>query len=58
MDRDKKRYKLFFSQDEMQTKRDNLVDGLALQLRHLVGLITEFVGTIFNSKMKEKIYVH
>jgi len=58
MARDRKCCELFLRQDEMQTKRDNLVDRPALQLQHQVGLITVFVGTSFNPKMKEKKNVH
>ena len=58
MAHDMERRELFLRQDEMQTKRDNLVDRPVLQLQHQVGLITVFVGTSFNPKMKEKKYVH
>ena len=58
MAHDMKRRELFLRQDEMQTKQDNLVDRPALQLQHQVGLITVFVGTSFNPKMKEKKNVH
>lgn len=58
MARDRKCCELFLRQDEMQIKRDNLVDELELQLQHQTELFTVFGGTLFNPKMKEQIYVH